>query len=993
MKYLVKSNYKDIIINLLKKRKYFKDNKIINFVYVDHEHAWKKNLNKLPKYNIINVLNSNKNVITWKDSLYTNMKNNYPDIYNKYFPDQITINTNNIKNKIIKDFMLKNKSCILKPVMGFGGKDITYYNDYNILISYLLKNKNKTYVLAKLINNPKLYKKKKFHLRVLFIHTIINNKHYSYVYKITKLAAAKKDYNINILSSDVIDTHFNSSPYKDVYMDISKYKTQIIELFKPIHNLLEHNKVKSYNNNDGYEILGADIIITDDNMIQLLEINDRIGYKYNNKYMINLLNNIFDITIDKIFNKDTKINNNFIYIMDYKIVKKINTEKFIDISNVYDKLNKKYKLKFKKYFTIFYGYYNYIFTHDSESNNILNTDEYKEKTNKILKYNFTVDWFSAYYIIMFQDIKYNFNNKKIYFIIKEPFIIESLIYYMKKNKILTDLNILRIKYKHKDYSNKLDNIIDINNINIIKKLDKGDFYLIGTRTYTKNTNNYNINLLNQVKDILQLIKKKGTIIVVSRGIIHKYIYNIYKYIGTFFKDFKINFLYLNKYDYLYIHYNEFKGINNKELKILNELLLEKNFVEFINNDDLDNYINNKIKYTQSRVNNLNIIENIIVNKNKKLLYEFHKLHFIENLNIYKQNNLEIVDWLNNTIPSSYFTEKINNLYYDIKSTIILLNLNKINIKESNKILLNSNILNKLIDYDNNIYQYDIKEQINMINIITKKENDIYKLLKKKYKINTNIEWCSLYELYKETDFFNTKKQKIFFISQNTNEAINSTLYYLNNKCDYIAQKIINNTFSSNINLKKYDFGELNNGDISDINNIIYYKKKYPNINYIVSTSNNNHIIYELLFSLYLLNKGGNMVFKINHINIDNYYISLILFIIKVFDNVNIFSPSINIWEPSIYLVAKGYMGTKIDMLNIIKNYKEDNPIYLVSDISENILHEYINIFKKIIDKYTINIKFIYFLNSNPEISKLFNKNIDKYVDNFIKKWINKYFIK
>ena len=161
MKYLVKSNHEDIINKLLKKRKYFEDNDIINFIYVDGKYAWKRNLNNLPKYNIINVLNSKKNVVTWKDSLYTNIKNIYPKIYNNYFPNQITINSNNIIFKVVKNFMLKNKYCILKPVMGYKGSGITYYNNYNVLLKYLLNNKNKIFVLAKLINNPKLYKKKK----------------------------------------------------------------------------------------------------------------------------------------------------------------------------------------------------------------------------------------------------------------------------------------------------------------------------------------------------------------------------------------------------------------------------------------------------------------------------------------------------------------------------------------------------------------------------------------------------------------------------------------------------------------------------------------------------------------------------------------------------------------------------------------------------------------------------------------------------------------
>ena len=42
MKYLVKSNYEDIINNLLKKRSYFKDNNIINFIYVDGKCMEKK---------------------------------------------------------------------------------------------------------------------------------------------------------------------------------------------------------------------------------------------------------------------------------------------------------------------------------------------------------------------------------------------------------------------------------------------------------------------------------------------------------------------------------------------------------------------------------------------------------------------------------------------------------------------------------------------------------------------------------------------------------------------------------------------------------------------------------------------------------------------------------------------------------------------------------------------------------------------------------------
>ena len=329
MRYLVKSNYEDIINKLLKKRKYFKDNDIINFIYVDGKYAWKRNLNNLPKYNIINVLNVDKEVISLKNNLYTNMRVNFPKIYNKYFPEQINIDLRKLDiNNIIK-FQKKHKYVIIKPIFGYKGSGISYFNNYNDLIKYLknIKNENKCYdikkwnkkclyVLSKLVLNIKLFNKKKFHLRIYYLVTFINNKYNSYLYKFAPIITAKNKYNVNKLDKDNIDSHGETTKKLNLF-NINNIIKQLKELFKYIHIMLEEKGVKSYNNSNGYEIFGVDVLLTDKNRVQLLEINDKIGYTMMNikkKKYNKFINDTFILTIDKYFNNNNTNNTDYIKI-------------------------------------------------------------------------------------------------------------------------------------------------------------------------------------------------------------------------------------------------------------------------------------------------------------------------------------------------------------------------------------------------------------------------------------------------------------------------------------------------------------------------------------------------------------------------------------------------------------------------------------------------------------------------------------------------------
>jgi hypothetical protein len=79
--------------------------------------------------------------------------------------------------------------------------------------------------------------------------------------------------------------------------------------------MLEEKGVKSYNNSNGYEIFGVDVLLTNKNRVKLLEINDKIGYAMMNlKKNYKFINDTFILTIDKYFNNNNTNNTDYIKI-------------------------------------------------------------------------------------------------------------------------------------------------------------------------------------------------------------------------------------------------------------------------------------------------------------------------------------------------------------------------------------------------------------------------------------------------------------------------------------------------------------------------------------------------------------------------------------------------------------------------------------------------------------------------------------------------------
>ena len=106
-----------------------------------------------------------------------------------------------------------------------------------------------------------------------------------FIVKRMQILTAKKKYKLNDFDLDIHNTHYKDSE-KNLTMENYFAKTygkdnekyiyqQIIKLFSYI---LKIDDLKCYTKNC-FEIFGADILITDDFRIKLLEINDKVGFK------------------------------------------------------------------------------------------------------------------------------------------------------------------------------------------------------------------------------------------------------------------------------------------------------------------------------------------------------------------------------------------------------------------------------------------------------------------------------------------------------------------------------------------------------------------------------------------------------------------------------------------------------------------------------------------------------------------------------------------
>ena len=611
---------------------------------------------------------------------------------------------------------------------------------------------------------------------------------------------------------------------------------------------------------------------------------------------------------------------------------------------------------------------------------------FNKKIKKILKYNFALEDASTYLIEIIN--KYNINIDNISLIISSSFMLEAILYLYEFKKYNTNYDniytyIINKSTQSKEYTDILNNIVQSKNIknskyelkNFIKSKDNimKDTIIIDYNNMDNNTNISNILLL--LHNSLKQLNKNGDIVIYIRIINSRYYYDIFNYIGTFFNNINIEF---NKFSFTFyfsIIYKNYKGISTKQYTELDDIIKGEKKVPITNEVEFNKFKNAILLREKEVSNNFNIIEHILKNNDMNMLQDYFLINFTRKLKYYKSLNLEIVDWLDNdNIPISYYNNKINDIYKDTNSIII-------NYKTNNSKTKINNLLENMIKYNHSIYEYNYNaDEMILLDTIIKEQNKLFKLINKK---NVNNSWCVLIEIFIELKFFdNINNINIMFINENIGNSIDSCIYFLKNKFNWISILLDSEII---INKSKNNFDKVKN-NIFGIDNIIYYKNKYKDINVIIDIKDNINVI-NILSALYILSKGGNVIFKVNHINTDSSYISLLSIFNKLFKKVIFYKSNLDLWDENLYLIGISYKGYDSNLLDLIKGYNKGKQIKIQNN---NFLKTYYDISIQISSYYQKNMIFIYFLIHNESIYKGFKKEIFDSIKKFNINWIKKY---
>lgn len=294
-----------------------------------------------------------------------------------------------------------------------------------------------------------------------------------------------------------------------------------------------------------------------------------------------------------------------------------------------------------------------------------------------------------------------------------------------------------------------------------------------------------------------------------------------------------------------------------------------------------------------------------------------------------------------------------------------------------------------------------------------------------------IAWLKCYELLYTYKFFeNVKDEKIncFCLCEQPGAFIYAINHYIKEELnkDFIFtiqslnNKINNDAFPPDIYLYKeysdnYDYGPDITGDVTDINNIIHYRKSYFNNKIDLITSDCgidcsddfskqesnllDIIIGQIIIAIGLSSKGSNFFFKL--FTIYEELTKQFIFLLKLLYNKVIITRVLatKITSGEIYCVCKNFKYEKQDMTSLFdklcdwyKLFKHNNNINLLKKdiINDTFYNQIYCINKTLLYRRLLNINSIYFKYSNHVLT-INNQKIATYINSLLVHYI-KYFI-
>jgi hypothetical protein len=227
----------------------------------------------------------NKDVITNKSCLYTNMKKQFPNIYKKYMMKTYAYNR-------LYDYK-EGDVVIIRPIGAGagGGADVYVVNTSNEFNKSITKLKRyKQVIITKYIVNPLLLKTlsyKKFHLRMYLMICTCKDGFKWHFWDKGKIITAELPYVPDDFTNPLIhDTHFKSTRINKYFPDdlnleksvISKLYKQMNEIMEASANIIKDHAFSYPESKYAFEVFGVDMMITDDFVVKLIEINARHDY-------------------------------------------------------------------------------------------------------------------------------------------------------------------------------------------------------------------------------------------------------------------------------------------------------------------------------------------------------------------------------------------------------------------------------------------------------------------------------------------------------------------------------------------------------------------------------------------------------------------------------------------------------------------------------------------------------------------------------------------
>jgi len=252
---------------------------------------------------------------------------------NKYVMKQIPLNPKKLDKEVL-NFFEDDKIYMVKPVDSGKGEGIFIVKNIKDLEKKYhklqkthgvyhakLKRKNKvSWLLQEYIDRPMLWKGRKFHIRSYYIITVDRKIYFS---KIAFIVSAKKKYiNDNYGDKDIHDSHYDINNEvlfcKESHIGFTdeQYEKMNRAIKKFHKTLIPKLKIKCYPGvNFCFEILGSDIMFTENGDLKFLELNKEPAiFEKTIPFYNYLFEGIMQEIIDKKFppNIKQKKNNNII---------------------------------------------------------------------------------------------------------------------------------------------------------------------------------------------------------------------------------------------------------------------------------------------------------------------------------------------------------------------------------------------------------------------------------------------------------------------------------------------------------------------------------------------------------------------------------------------------------------------------------------------------------------------------------------------------------